>query len=53
VVRPSTENFAIGCVDNKKTGGPIFVWTQSDTHVAYAKIMAENTTQGETRLLIH
>jgi hypothetical protein len=29
------------------------VWMQSDTHVAYAKIMAENTTQGETRLLFH
>jgi len=53
VVRPSMENFAIGCVDNKKTGGPIFVWMQSDTHVAYAKIMAESTTQGQTRLLIH
>lgn len=53
VVRTPVENFAIGCVDNKKTGGPIFVWMQSNTHVAYTKIMAENTTQGETRLLFH
>jgi hypothetical protein len=53
VVRPPVENFVIGCVNNKKTGGPIFVWMQSDTHVAYAKIMAENTTQGEIRLLFH
>ncbi|MGA9979643.1 MAG: DUF2911 domain-containing protein [Candidatus Sulfotelmatobacter sp.] len=53
VVRPPAENFEIGCVDNKKTGGPIFVWMQSGTQVAYAKIMAENTSQGETRLLFH
>lgn len=53
VVRPPVENFEIGCVDNKKTGGPIFVWMQSGTQVAYAKIMAENTAQGETRLLFH
>jgi hypothetical protein len=52
-VQPAVDHFAIGCIDFKNTGGPIFVWMQSGTHVAYSKILAENIAQGERTLLVH
>jgi hypothetical protein len=52
-VQPAVDHFMIGCTDYKDTGGPIFVWMQSGTHVAYSKILAENITRGESTLLVH
>ena len=52
-VQPPVQNFTIGCMEHKDTDGPIFLWMQSGTKVAYAKIMAESFTQGKTTILIH
>lgn len=40
--RPPVQGFAIGC-GHWGTSGPMFVWMESGTHVAYAKIQTVNT----------
>jgi hypothetical protein len=52
-VQPPVENFTIGCMEHKDTSGPIFVWMQSGTKAAYAKIMAESISKGKTIVLAH
>jgi Protein of unknown function (DUF2911) len=49
--RPPVETFGIGCAQHKAV--PIFVWMESGTHVAYAKIMVEKTKDGKTEYLWH
>jgi hypothetical protein len=50
-VRPPVENFTIGCMQHQS--GPIFLWMQSGTRVAYAKILAEKIAEGKTTFLFH
>lgn len=52
-VQPPVESFVIGCKNYKDTGGPIILWMQSGRQVAYAKILAANTKDGTTELLVH
>jgi hypothetical protein len=49
--RPPVETFAIGCAQHRDA--PIFVWMESGTHVAYAKIMVAKTKDGKTEYLWH
>jgi len=49
--RPPVETFAIGCAQHKDA--PIFVWMESGSHVAYAKIMVAKTKHGKTEYLWH
>jgi hypothetical protein len=47
----SVDNFTIGCY--QQPHAPMFLWMQSGTRVAYAKILAERTTEGKTEYLWH
>lgn len=49
VLSPPAETFTIGCVEHHQS--PMFLWAESGTHVAYAKIMAEKITDGKTALV--
>jgi Protein of unknown function (DUF2911) len=47
----SVDNFTIGCY--QQPHAPMFLWMQSGTRVAYAKIMAQSTIEGKTEYLWH
>jgi hypothetical protein len=46
ISRSPAETFTIGCTQLKD--GPIFVWMQSGTNVAYTKLLTVKTRQGKT-----
>lgn len=49
--RAPANTFVIGCTQSKDA--PIFVWIESGTQIALAKIMAETTRDGQPDLLWH